>query len=234
MRIISLIFIISLISCSPILYEAIKPGLSEYKLREFKHNDITIVVAEEHNDNMVTYYIGLSNSSYYEVGVLADTHPEILKIYEEMDENNSKNLEIVTNELATNNNLLNMVKYDIFLAGLNLLGTEDTNELQKRYYSGIGGDDLKVMYERGSLYDIALNDARSRAYAFDMALLQALLSARQSNNLGNYGGTPVYSPDECIGPVIMGECKGTIVPKGGYHKKCYGQMLNGQCTGPMF
>lgn len=64
MRIISLIFIISLISCSPILYEAIKPGLSEYKLREFKHNDITIVVAEEHNDNMVTYYIGLSNSSY--------------------------------------------------------------------------------------------------------------------------------------------------------------------------
>ena len=44
----------------------------------------------------------------------------------------------------------------------------------------------------------------------------------------------VYSPDECIGPVIMGECKGTILPKPGYHEKCYGTWLNGQCIGPQF
>lgn len=47
-------------------------------------------------------------------------------------------------------------------------------------------------------------------------------------------GTPIYTPDECIGPVIMGECKGTILPKPGYRKKCYGTMLNGKCTGPAF
>jgi len=47
-------------------------------------------------------------------------------------------------------------------------------------------------------------------------------------------GTPVYSPDECIGPIIMGECHGTVLPKAGYRKKCYGTMLNGRCTGPMY
>lgn len=47
-------------------------------------------------------------------------------------------------------------------------------------------------------------------------------------------GQTVYSEDECIGPVIMGQCHGTILDKGGHHPKCYGTMLNGQCTGPMF
>ncbi len=191
---------------------------------------------------MVSYYIGLSSSSYYEVGVLADAHPEILKIYEEMDENNRENPEIVANTFETNIDLLSMVIQDVYLAGLYLLETEDTNELQKRYYSGIGGDSLNIMYQRVSLYNIALNNAQSRARAFDLALLQALLSSGQSttgivgqnNYLSNYGGTTVYSEDECIGPVIMGKCHGSIVPKSAYHKKCYGQMLNGQCTGPMF
>lgn len=47
-------------------------------------------------------------------------------------------------------------------------------------------------------------------------------------------GQPVYSADECIGPVIMGVCHGQILPKRAYHPRCYGQMLNGVCTGPMF
>lgn len=47
-------------------------------------------------------------------------------------------------------------------------------------------------------------------------------------------GTPIYSPNECIGPIIMGECHGTILPKAGYRKRCYGTMLNGKCTGPAF
>lgn len=47
-------------------------------------------------------------------------------------------------------------------------------------------------------------------------------------------GQPVYSADECIGPVINGECHGQILPKPGYRPRCYGQMLNGVCTGPMF
>jgi hypothetical protein len=44
----------------------------------------------------------------------------------------------------------------------------------------------------------------------------------------------VYSPDECIGAIVNGVCHGSILPKSAYHRTCYGEMLNGQCTGPMF
>ena len=44
----------------------------------------------------------------------------------------------------------------------------------------------------------------------------------------------VYNATECIGPVIMGRCEGSIIPNGAYHPTCHGDWLNGQCTGPMF
>jgi hypothetical protein len=44
----------------------------------------------------------------------------------------------------------------------------------------------------------------------------------------------VYSAEECIGPVIMGVCHGTILPRQAYHPTCYGAWLDGACTGPMF
>lgn len=47
-------------------------------------------------------------------------------------------------------------------------------------------------------------------------------------------GGKVYSEDECIGPVIMGRCHGSILPNMAYHPTCHGTWLNGQCTGPMF
>ncbi len=47
-------------------------------------------------------------------------------------------------------------------------------------------------------------------------------------------GKPVYSARECVGPVIMGECQGSIIPNAAYHPTCHGEFLNGQCTGPMF
>jgi len=47
-------------------------------------------------------------------------------------------------------------------------------------------------------------------------------------------GQPVYSPDECTGTVVAGVCHGQILPQAAYHPQCYGQMLNGVCTGPMF
>ena len=47
-------------------------------------------------------------------------------------------------------------------------------------------------------------------------------------------GGKVYDSNECIGPVIMGRCKGTILPNRAYHPTCHGAWLNGQCTGPMF
>ena len=47
-------------------------------------------------------------------------------------------------------------------------------------------------------------------------------------------GGRVYDSSECIGPVIMGRCKGSIIPNKAYHPTCHGAWLNGQCTGPMF
>lgn len=49
------------------------------------------------------------------------------------------------------------------------------------------------------------------------------------------GGQTVYSPNECIGAVVMGQCHGSILPDyGRAHPTCYGKMINGICTGPMF
>ena len=47
-------------------------------------------------------------------------------------------------------------------------------------------------------------------------------------------GGKVYDPSECIGPVIMGRCHGSILPNKAYHPTCHGTWLNGHCTGPMF
>lgn len=44
----------------------------------------------------------------------------------------------------------------------------------------------------------------------------------------------VYRQDECIGAIVNGVCHGSILPKSGYRPTCYGQMLSGRCTGPMF
>jgi hypothetical protein len=48
-------------------------------------------------------------------------------------------------------------------------------------------------------------------------------------------GRTVYSPHECIGAVVMGQCHGSILPDYSRpHPTCYGQMLNGSCIGAMF
>jgi hypothetical protein len=52
-------------------------------------------------------------------------------------------------------------------------------------------------------------------------------------NIGE--GQTIYSPNECIGAVVNGQCHGSILPDYSRpHPTCYGQMLNGMCTGPMF
>jgi hypothetical protein len=50
-----------------------------------------------------------------------------------------------------------------------------------------------------------------------------------------FGGQTVYSRHECIGAVVNGQCFGSILPDYSRpHPTCYGQMLNGMCTGPMY
>lgn len=64
-----------------------------------------------------------------------------------------------------------------------------------------------------------------------------LISAGAGTGLGSpmMGGQTVYSSNECIGAVVNGQCYGSILPDYSRpHPTCYGQMLNGMCTGPMF
>ena len=68
-------------------------------------------------------------------------------------------------------------------------------------------------------------DIQPRSYSGAPVLL-APISPHQSQK--------VYSTDECVGAVVNGVCHGTIIPKTGYHKTCYGEMISGICTGPMF
>jgi hypothetical protein len=46
-------------------------------------------------------------------------------------------------------------------------------------------------------------------------------------------GQPVINPGDCIGAVVNGVCHGTPAP-GAPTATCYGQMIGGVCTGPMF
>lgn len=48
----------------------------------------------------------------------------------------------------------------------------------------------------------------------------------------DYPGTPVYNANQCIGTVINGVCDGEVM--GIFPARCYGEMLNGKCIGPMF
>jgi len=57
---------------------------------------------------------------------------------------------------------------------------------------------------------------------------------RRQNQKTFQSGQTVYDASECTGPVINGRCHGSILPNKAVHKKCYGTMLFGKCTGPMF
>jgi hypothetical protein len=49
---------------------------------------------------------------------------------------------------------------------------------------------------------------------------------------GQYGQSVINSGD-CIGAVVNGVCHGAAAP-GAPTATCYGQMVGGMCTGPMF
>ena len=79
------------------------------------------------------------------------------------------------------------------------------------------------------------NDAFANCrFQLETARRRAMQSRRAQEESGDGEGKTVYSAGECVGPVIMGKCEGSIIPNAAYHPTCHGQMLNGKCTGPMF
>lgn len=120
-----------------------------------------------------------------------------------------------------------------------------SDELQNRYYLGLSESDQSVLIQRYTNAQNWINTKNEEALAkyerklkFNQVLINALVNsignAGNTNNINSGYGNKVYSSDECIGPIINGVCKGSILPKSSYHKTCYGEMINGKCTGPLF
>lgn len=94
--------------------------------------------------------------------------------------------------------------------------------------------------------NVAACDGWRSAYEADLYAYQATAAATRPGPVYNQEPAPtpdfgagsigqqVYSSNECIGPIVMGVCHGAILPHSATHPTCYGQMLNGMCTGPMF
>ena len=96
-------------------------------------------------------------------------------------------------------------------------------------------------------------EATREAYQADLAAYQATsagirpgptFTIEQPTDFGpppssaNFGGTPqfgqpVIGSGDCIGAVVAGVCHGVPAP-GAPMATCYGQMIGGVCTGPMF
>lgn len=76
---------------------------------------------------------------------------------------------------------------------------------------------------------------RSMVRHFGRALQQSSTrTPAYSSSTGPGTDQPVYSPSECVGPVVAGVCQGAILPNQATHPVCHGETLNGVCTGPMF
>lgn len=61
---------------------------------------------------------------------------------------------------------------------------------------------------------------------------QETTSMQQQMQMQQYG-QPVYREQDCIGAVVNGVCHGST-GAAQPQATCYGQLLNGQCTGPQF
>lgn len=75
---------------------------------------------------------------------------------------------------------------------------------------------------------------RSMLRQLGRAMQTASTSPPAYSSSGPGTGQPVYSPSECVGPIVAGVCHGTILPNQATHPVCHGEMLNGTCTGPLF
>lgn len=84
-----------------------------------------------------------------------------------------------------------------------------------------------------SLYRIQL-ELQDRKYFNDALKHLSNHSKPRKNNTSAIEGIKVYNEDECIGAIVMGRCHGSIINKDSYHKTCYGEWLDGACTGPYF
>jgi hypothetical protein len=224
-----------LASCSPISYQMLKPDPTTYGLREFIRDNKSIWVAKEHSDEVVIFCLGATLETLTYLGSYMDVPKDTQEVYKSIDGIYAQNPEEGTKRLMESGLLQDTMRYTVH-AGYKILESNTPEELQTKYIQGLGTDDGQQIIKRLAAFSVAKQQAKEKALALDIALLQAAIQHRNSvyNGVNSNRSVTAYSADECIGPVIMGKSKGSLAPHGGYHKTCYGQMLNGQCTGPMF
>src|SRR5262249_13204398 len=103
-----------------------------------------------------------------------------------------------------------------------------------RHYVGGGSGLLGLLAAAGAFDRAAGPDC---AYSAPLAASNAsvpLIVEEPDTAIGapQFGQSVINSGD-CIGAVVNGDCHGTPAP-GAPTSTCYGQMINGICTGPMF
>lgn len=210
-------------------------GLREYKTCEGKY----ILVAKDHEDVIVNYVIGASLGTLTAIGEYLGKPKEVIEAFKLFDKTYAENPEKTGEFLKSNEKLRDSIEMDTYLAGTKLIQNTPLNQLQTKYLQGLSKQNSQIILNRIYVYYDALQQAKLTATSLYIAFLQSSWQNRNSN-IHRYSfpaieqDNTIYSPDECIGPVIMGECYGTILPKPGYHEKCYGSWLNGQCIGPQF
>lgn len=48
-------------------------------------------------------------------------------------------------------------------------------------------------------------------------------------------GVPIYLPGECIGAIVNGVCRGSVIDTNPQRPRCHGVLMpDGSCTGPVF
>lgn len=228
----------------------------DYGLRIVSNGQKSILVASEHEDDYVAYLIGSTLKNYSQLGIYVDITPIAQDYYTHFDYWNSKKQYEKTNQILTQYPELNTYTVQtIALAGYEMFKKLPVNELQERYSSSLGPEGYKVFYQRGQLALNSYNQLLQQAKKYNQpkkesffgkvlkGIAKGYLQHRYQQNTWGYvsgpsnsngGGIPVYTPDECVGAVVAGKCHGSVIPKNAYRKKCYGQMVHGQCTGPMF
>ncbi len=146
-----------------------------------------------------------------------------------------------------------MIFLGLALAGCSMTAKDGTPIVREGPFPGDGSliGTVKELADPGSTYRqrTAADDTKCRALGFKVGsdafancrlqletarvAERRAMKAQSVSEDDSQGGT-VYSSRECIGPVIMGKCEGSIIPNAGYRPTCHGELLNGQCTGPMF
>ena len=104
----------------------------------------------------------------------------------------------------------------------------------------VNGDDLELSMPSGKTVKATIAQRAARGVDAPLPPLSTNMCADNVAVPYSGQGTPVIPASDCIGAVVNGVCHGTPTPgaqikiQTGQTPRCYGTMIGGRCTGPLF